>query len=226
MRPLSLVASLLGGRFWDAKLAAWRARRFDRLYGTDTIATMPVEAMLNAPASLRQHAVHYEASAIPKLYRALDIVRSQLGELVSDYTLIDFGSGKGLVAMIASGCPFNRIYGLEMTPDLHAIAQRNVQAFLLKNPRAAPISLHCMDALAFELPAGNLVAYLYNPFGATLMKRMVRKLLDDSSPQRQVLVVYLNPVHRGLFDSDSRFATVHDDGALCVYRLVRIGAGI
>jgi predicted RNA methylase len=223
MRISSLIGSLFSGQFWRAKWAMWRARWFDYRYGTDTVVKMPVEAMSNAPASLRQHAVHYEASAMPKLYRALDVIESQLGEAVSDYSLIDFGSGKGLVTMIASGFQFKHVYGVEMTPELHAIAERNVQKFLAKNLRAARIDLHCMDALSFELPAGNLVAYLYNPFGAPLMERMVRRLRDNEDRQREMLVVYLNPVHRELFDCDSQFSMLHDDGALCVYRLVRSG---
>ena len=224
MRMFSLVGSLLSGQFWRAKWAMWRARWFDYRYGTDTVVKMPVEMMSNAPASLKQHAVHYEASAMPKLYRALKVIKSQLGDMTSAYSLIDFGSGKGLVTMIASGIPFKRIYGVEMTPELHAIAERNVQKYLAKNPQAVRIDLYCMDALAFELPLDNLVTYLYNPFGAPLMEQMVRKLRDNTDLQRDILVVYLNPVHREIFDCDSRFTTLYDDGALCVYRLVRTGS--
>jgi predicted RNA methylase len=224
MRMLSLAGSVFSAQFWRAKWAMWRARWFDYRYGTDTVIRMPVEAMSNAPTSLKAHAVHYEPSAMPKLYRALNVIRSHLSDSFSAYSLIDFGSGKGLVTMIASDFRFKHIYGVEMTPQLHEIAERNVKKFLAKNPRATPIDLRCMDALEFEFPAGNLVAYLYNPFGAALMERMVRKLLDNSDTQREILVVYLNPVHRELFDCEGRFSMLHDDGALCVYRLVRTGA--
>ena len=50
---------------------------------------------------------------------------------LEDYTFIDFGSGKGRALLLASEYPFKRIVGLEFSPELHAIAEQNIQRYRL-----------------------------------------------------------------------------------------------
>ncbi|MBC7982678.1 MAG: class I SAM-dependent methyltransferase [Candidatus Obscuribacterales bacterium] len=174
--------------------------------------------MKDVSTSLAEHAVHYEASAIPKLRRALTVLQHHLGTALNSYSFIDIGSGKGLVVMLASLYPFRHVYGVEMAPELHRIAQSNQRKFLERNPRAVSVSLECMNALEFDLPGGNVVVYLYNPFDALLMERFIARLSDSSDENRQLLIVYVNSVHRRLFDNDRRFVGVFDDDSLCILR--------
>lgn len=212
------MGSLLSPTFWRSQLAKRQAQAFDRRYGTDTRARLDVADMKDVDPELARHAVHYEASAIPKFKRALNVIARRLGRNLRDYSFIDIGSGKGLVVMLASRWPFKAVYGVEMTPELHRIAGENVRAFRAREPNAAPIELRCMDALRFELPAANLVVYLYNPFDAELTARFLEKLertrSDTSAP---LLVAYINPLYRDLFETGDGFRTLYADHALAVY---------
>lgn len=214
----SLIAPLLSRAFWRSKHSQWQAQRFDRRWQTDTFVQMRVAAMHGVPADLAKHAVHYEGSAIPKVQRALQVVQRQLGSALTRYSFVDFGSGKGLVVMLASRYPFHSVHGVEMAPDLHAIAESNIRKFQARNPDCPPLNLSCGDALAFELPRQDLVAYLYNPFDAVLMQRCVARLVDAAGQGRQLIVVYVNPLHREIFAGDGRFQLLFDDATLCVFR--------
>ena len=123
-----------------ARAAAPRVRPgFDARYGTDTRRQLPVAAMRDVPDALAAHAVHYEASAIPKLRQALAAVRARSRGRVPAFSFLDVGSGKGLVVMLASRHPFREVVGVEMAPELHAIAERNAAA----SPQRMPTPRRC-----------------------------------------------------------------------------------
>lgn len=212
----NLAETLASGAFWRAKYGAWLARRFDARYGTDTMRQVPVALMLDVPTALAQHAVHYEASSIPKLRQALEVVSRRVGGAIDRYTFVDVGSGKGLAAMLAARAGFRAVHGVEMAPDLHAIAESNLQKFVARHPGAASIRLHCMDALQFEWPEGPLVLYLYNPFDAVLMAQLAARL-PPSTDGGETLIAYVNPIHRGVFDRHSACELLYDDGRVCVF---------
>jgi SAM-dependent methyltransferase len=212
-----LLAPLLTRRFWRGKLAQWQSRAFDRRHGTDTAAQVPLTAMPDVAAELAAHAVHYEATAMPKLKRALGFLRAHLGDALPGYSFVDVGSGKGLVVMLASLLPFREVCGVEMSPGLHAIAQSNVRKFRSRHPGAAPIELRCGDALCARLPAGNCVVYLYHPFDAHMIARLLERLGEAGASGSGLVVVYVNPVHRELFDRQRRWRRVFDDGSLCAW---------
>lgn len=219
LRALRGAASpLVSPAFWRGWLAARAARAFDTRYGTDTVAAVPVAAMRDVPPALAAHAVHYEASAIPKLQQALGVVARTLGPRLPTFAFLDVGSGKGLAVMVAAQRPFRESVGVEMAPDLHAIAERNSGRFAAAHPGAAPMRLVRGDALSCPLPDGPLVVYLYNPFDATLLAPFAARLEAAVAPGREILVAYVNPVHRAIFDRSGRFEPLWDNGRVAVYR--------
>jgi SAM-dependent methyltransferase len=214
----SAVAPLVSPAFWRGQLAARQARAFDLRYGTDTVQPLPVAAMRDVPAGLAAHAVHYEASAIPKLQQALGAIDRTLGARLPEFACLDVGSGKGLVVMLAARRRFREVVGVEMTPALHAIAERNAARFAAAHPDAAPMRFLLGDALAVPLPEGPLAVYLYNPFDATLLAPFAARLEQSVSTTREIVVAYVNPVHRGVFDRADRYQPLFDNGRVVVYR--------
>jgi SAM-dependent methyltransferase len=212
------LAPLVTPAFWRSWLAEREARAFDVRYGTDTVRAVPVAAMRDVPPDLAAHAVHYEASALPKLRQALDAVAGTLGPRLPSFAFLDVGSGKGLVVMHAARRPFRESVGVEMAPDLHAIAERNTGRFATAHPDAAPMRLVRGDALSCPLPEGPLVAYLYNPFDATFLSPFAARLEAAARPDREILVAYVNPVHRAIFDGSRRVQLLWDNGRVVVYR--------
>src|SRR5882724_11839191 len=46
-----------------------------------------------------------------------------------DFTFIDLGSGKGRTMLMASDYPFRHILGIELLPQLNAVAQKNIAVY-------------------------------------------------------------------------------------------------
>jgi hypothetical protein len=174
--------------------------------------------MRDVPEALAHHAVHYEASAIPKLRQALTAVARTLDGRTKAFAFVDVGSGKGLVVMQAARHPFREIVGVEMAPELHAIAERNAGRFAAVHPDAAPMRFIHGDALTAPLPDGPLVVYLYNPFDATVLRPFAARLEAAVSRERDILVAYVNPVHRDVFDRPDRYQPLWDNSRVIVYR--------
>jgi SAM-dependent methyltransferase len=199
--------------FWRS----WNARRlgcaFDRQYGTDTQTHVSVSA-LGIAHELASHAVHYEPSAIPKIKRALRQLRIRHEE----YSFIDVGSGKGLVSLLAAGFPFRRVVGVEASQILHETAQRNLEVYCVRCVLRAPVHFVNANALDYEFANGNHVVYLYNPFDAVFLGAYLDRLgpLADSA---EVVVVYVNPAHRGVLIARAAGRVLFEDRTLLVCRL-------
>lgn len=164
---------------------------FDRKYGTNT--GMQAED----DAGLPQEHEGYEG-APPRLFhriiRSLDIEPEQ-------YAFIDLGSGKGKALLLAAHHPFRRVIGVEYNPRLDAIAAENARIYRHPERRVDAIETVCGDAGAFDLPPGPLLIYLFNPFKAAIMERVLANLESSLQAEpRDVLIVYQNPTQRRLLD--------------------------
>ena len=180
--------------------SAWRRakrdvdRRFDAGLGVDTGGITAVRH-LTVPAHRRACAVDHIAIDPGEFERAISALPIDL----SPFTFVDFGSGKGRAVLLAAALPFRRVVGVELAPELHQIAARNLEASLPER-RRADVELCCMDACEYELPDAPLVAYLYHPFGPEVLAPLARRVTSSfrRSP-RSIFVVYLNPFHKALW---------------------------
>nr|WP_042177570.1 class I SAM-dependent methyltransferase [Kibdelosporangium sp. MJ126-NF4]CEL12686.1 hypothetical protein [Kibdelosporangium sp. MJ126-NF4]CTQ93550.1 hypothetical protein [Kibdelosporangium sp. MJ126-NF4] len=115
-------------------------------------------------------------------------------EITSRDVFIDFGSGMGRMVLEAARFPFGRVIGVELSDELHRIAEDNVrrtrQRLLCRD-----VQLRQTDVLDFEIPDDVTVVFFNNPFQgpvfATVIERLVATL--DRNP-RQLRIVYYNPV--------------------------------
>ena len=167
---------------------------FDRRYGTDTAEEVPlVEAGVSAEAADRGN----------RMYRPLweDAFHATLAALDMDFegfTFVDIGSGKGKVLMMAADYPFSRIVGVEYSPLLHAIAQRNLAIYSSPGQRCTDLSSVEADACEYRLPPGPLVCLNFNSLDAGTLKRFVRHVEDDlESRDTPAYVLVCNIRHIG-----------------------------
>ncbi len=225
------VRGILGTLFSAAAFRSYLAKReglgFDRRYGTDTYSSLPLSAMDGVDGGLLDHAVQYEVSAIPKFRRAMSALQRTAIDDPSQYSFIDFGSGKGLVVMLAAQHAFREVHGVEMAPVLHEIAKRNVGILEGQGASRAPVTLACGNALTYAWPDGNVVVYIYNPFDEELTSRFIDRVLGEAGRrERKVSIVYVNPVHKALFERVPALRAVYSDGTLSIYEYVggNIGA--
>jgi CelD/BcsL family acetyltransferase involved in cellulose biosynthesis/SAM-dependent methyltransferase len=195
------------------RLSAARGRWFDWRNRVDTDTRIAVADLPDIDTRLARHAVHYEATSIPKFERALRVV----GDRADGFTFVDLGSGKGRVLMLAARLPFRRVIGVEISQRLHAAAVSNVTAFKARHRSAVSIECLCADASTYELPEGDLVVFLYNPFDAALLAQARDRMLAACARSARTLcVIYVNPLHHSLFENDE-FTCDHRDSSFAVY---------
>ena len=90
------------------------------------------------------------------------------------YTFIDLGAGMGRAMLLAAEYPFRAVVGVELHPTLARIARGNLAKWRAAGRARAPVRFHCRDAAEFPLPPGPCVAFLFNPFGAPVLRRVLR----------------------------------------------------
>ena len=209
------LLSLITPAFWRQHIAGWRARRFDEKHGIETGVVVPVAEIHDVDPVLASHAVHYEPSTLPKFERAMQAVAIEHGR----FTFVDYGSGKGRVLLLAAQYPFRRVIGVEMSAALNAAATANIEAFRRRRPLSARIELVTGDARDLPVPDGGLVVYLYNPFDATILREVWDQLRASiRNEPRPLFVIYVNPLHRQVFDAAAELDCVHEEPAVVVYQ--------
>ena len=120
----------------------------------------------------------------------------------SQFTFVDIGSGKGRALLLASEFPFRQIIGVELLPELHRIAEKNIARFAARSGMP-PTESVCGDATEFEFPAEPLVVFFFHP----LMQAKFRKVLGNlqsswAQNPRPLFVVYANPIFEMLLAAD------------------------
>lgn len=102
--------------------------------------------------------------------------RSRPAAAMDEFTFVDVGAGMGRAVLLASEMPFKAVVGVELHPTLVRIAKKNLAVWRTAGRAKSPMKMVCGDALAFAWPDGPCVAFLFNPFGGTVMKRMLKAL--------------------------------------------------
>lgn len=180
-----------------------RAHPFDRRYGTDTSGRFSAEEMRSRSQSAAAEHMRGYGGSQPSLVRAALNTLPRVGSC----TFVDLGCGKGRPLLVATEFPFRDIVGIELSPELAQTARHNTQLVAALHPARARARVETGDASEFPLPAGDLVLFLYHPFSAPLMQKVVEQLeraLRDESTRRCFVVLY-NPVHGALFDASPAF---------------------
>ena len=107
---------------------------------------------------------------------------------------VDLGAGKGRVLMCAAKLPFKRVIGVELAPDLCAVARSNITRFQTIERTATSIEVLQRDASTFRFPRDPLVLFMYNPFSIPVMQSVITNLCRSlRETPRRVVVIYLRP---------------------------------
>jgi SAM-dependent methyltransferase len=132
----------------------------------------------------------------PELFREM---LEGLGIDYERYTFIDLGSGKGRTLLMAMEYPFEKVVGVELLPELHRVAEENVNKIPGELKKCGALEMICGDATGFEFPAQPTVLYLFNPFPETGLERVVTRLGESLVRfPRELWVIYHNPLLESL----------------------------
>jgi hypothetical protein len=169
---------------------------FDLQYGVETSGLIWGEHLRSGERNDRWNTAYYGIA--PSVFHA-SITRLPID--FREFAFIDFGSGKGRAVMLATHYPFAEIYGVELAPELHTIAEANLRIFLGARNIQSQVRLVCTDAVKFALPERPLVLFFYHPFCRPVLKRVLRNLeVSLRARPRPAYVVYINPELRELLD--------------------------
>jgi precorrin-6B methylase 2 len=136
-------------------------------------------------------AVHYEPLPYYAVFRVLDRLRLGPADVV-----VDIGSGMGRSVCVAAAHPVRAVLGVEIEPELHAIAEANAQRM---RRRRAPIELQCRSATEFDYDRAT-VLWIFNPFGASTMRTVLSRIEDSvGRTPRALRIAYINATCAHLF---------------------------
>lgn len=140
-----------------------------------------------------RHATAYFGVA-PSVFRALIRKWRSSGPAaaIGETTFIDLGAGMGRAVLLASELGFKQAVGVELHPLLARIARKNVRVWRRAGRERAPMRVVEGDAVEFVLPEGPALVFLFNPFGAAVLNRLLkawRKVAAGRSPVLDLLYV-------------------------------------
>jgi SAM-dependent methyltransferase len=110
-----------------------------------------------------------------------------------DDVFLDVGSGLGRTVLLARRMRFRRVIGVELSPEMHTVAEGNLRDERL--PGRAPTTLVLDDVLRYDIPSDVTVVYLYNTLNGDAFAELAERLIAavDAHP-RPLRIAYLNPV--------------------------------
>lgn len=104
----------------------------------------------------------------------------------NEFSFIDIGCGKGRALIIASRYRFREMIGIDYSPRLTKIANRNMLRCGVRDYRIA-----CADAADFDYPFTNTFAFLYHPFNEEELLNSVLLRIRKATRRHALVVAYL-----------------------------------
>jgi SAM-dependent methyltransferase len=155
-----------------------------------------------------RHATAYYGVA-PSVLRALlrRWQKSRPGWALEEVSFIDVGAGMGRAMLLTAELPFRQVVGVELNPTLGRIGRKNLAVWRASGRARTPMKLVCGDAVEFPLPEGPCLAFLFNPFGAPVMRRLLaawRKVLIGRAGELDL--IYVNNEQECVLEQQSGFA--------------------
>lgn len=150
---------------------------FDRTRNVKTNGRM-WKGRLDVPSETKKNAIGYQAVDPTFFAKAIACLPRE----AFDARFVDLGCGKGRALILAQEAGFTKITGVELSSKLAAAAEANVSAY---------VEVICGDASKYEFTDRSTVIFLYNPFSAEVLARVLLNLKGTAN----VWVIYINPVH-------------------------------
>jgi SAM-dependent methyltransferase len=189
---------------WMAFFMVYDNIRGSLKYGTNTF--VPAELKdLTITNGDKQKASRYEAVSFYMLEKLLSAFQ-KVSELTS---IIDLGSGKGRVLIVAPHFGFTKVTGIDFAKELCQEATGNMKE---KEKEFPNITWRVINDNVenYDIGSQDSVFFMFNPFTETVLKKFLEKL-DHSCHEfpRSTYFLYASPQHQQL---------LLDDGYAIIYQ--------
>ena len=152
---------------------------FDRKFDVDTAGIISLSS-LDVDTQNWVHGHNYGPTSPGTFDEVMDVLDIDF----SDFTFVDYGSGKAAVLLYAAALPFKEIIGVEFSQQLHDIAVTNIA----KHPLTSGGHVRAVhgDAAQFPIPDGPLLAFFNKPFSLVIMDSVLDNIRESlrNSPRR------------------------------------------
>lgn len=179
---------------------------FDLEFGVRTSGLIAGRHLASGHRHDRHNTAYYGVA--PSVFRAM-VVRwrqTKPAASIDEFTFIDLGAGMGRAVLLASEYPFREAVGVELHPTLARIARKNVTIWRSAGLALAPIRMVLGDAVEFKFPDGPCVAFLFNPFGAPVLRRLLADFAKSFAGRAGELdIFYVNNEHESVLKRQAGF---------------------
>lgn len=184
-----MIRDLVSGRMLKARLSQPLDEMWDRRLHVKTFGYREGRGEWGT----RGWASHYQPASysdLMRLFKAVGVDRYD--------SVVDVGSGLGRACFAASFLGAGQVVGVELLPDLVALAEANRWDSRLAHK---DIRFVCTDALDHDY-AGTTLLYLFHPVSEQVLWEVMDKVRRDRSAAGggRFRVAYLNPVFEKVLD--------------------------
>jgi len=138
----------------------------------------------------KNYGVDYQGSS----YHYVKLAFRNLPVDFSKIRLIDFGSGKGNVILMAQEFGIKEIIGVEFAEELVLLSKQRIKR-IKNNNSFSNINIICSDASSFFIPDDSNVFFFYNPFSQNVFEKVLDNIEESLKRHyREIFILYINAV--------------------------------
>jgi SAM-dependent methyltransferase len=185
---------------------------FDEQFGVETSGIIGWRELETGHAH-DLYTVSYYGVAPSLFQEAMTRWKSHPGKVsLAEYTFIDLGSGKGRAVLMAAEFPFKACIGVELNAGLTDIARENMARWKAAGRARSPMTAICQDATEFVFPDTPCVVFLFNPFTAKILKKVVGNLARAFAARPGELdLIYINSEFSSVLAAHPGFETLWEE---------------
>lgn len=184
---------------WNFRLAYFAIKHEiagEKKYGIQTTGVDKLNR-LSVVGDNKKHASIYQAANYYLLEKAFNFLQEEKAA----GNIVDFGSGKGRILVVAAAYGYTKIIGVEFAAALNVVAKKNTESIQLKYPKAN-FTILTENAVNYEMDQEDSIFFFFNPFDEKIVLEVVKNILKSLRKHpRKIFVVYINPMHQEIFES-------------------------
>lgn len=188
--------------FYENVLSVLEDYFFDFYYDTDTVVKVRIQAL------------DFESKSKLHAYDCYSTRSRSFNKLIAHFDfpenseLVDFGSGKGKLLMLARNIGIKKVTGIELSKDLVNVSLKNIKSFSKKKNYSYKKDFLVIndDVLNYKIKDTQNIFFFFNPFDSNIMKKILNNIiLSIKKTNRKVWIIYNNPIFDNLISSTDFF---------------------